>query len=71
MPLRTISRTVAFDPTIRSKGSSPMPTTKHLALIVVLIAALGAVMWRRSGDSLNPQPEPPGLNPQPEPPGLV
>jgi hypothetical protein len=47
-----------------------MRSTKHLALLVALVAVLGAVMWRRSNDSLNPQPEPPGLNPQPEPPGL-
>ena len=48
-----------------------MRSTKHLALLVALVAVLGAVMWRRSGDSLNPQPEPPGLNPQPEPPGVA
>ena len=48
-----------------------MPSTKHLALLVALVVALGAVVWRRSGDSLNPQPEPPGLNPQPEPPGVA
>jgi hypothetical protein len=48
-----------------------MPSTRLLALLVALAALLGVALRRRSGDSLNPQPEPPGLNPQPEPPGLA
>jgi len=39
-----------------------MPSTKNLAILVALgVAVLTAVLRRRSGGELNPQPEPPGL----------